>query len=92
MYRDYKNQPLDMKEIRELFSMLKQPAHTLLRKKDKAFSELKLNGSESDEVLFSHFVAYPTLMERPIFIHNGKAVVCRPFDRLLEILYNCIGE
>ena len=85
-YREYKQNPLSIEELRTLFSILKQPAHTLLRKRDPAYAALDLHGDEPDEVLFAHFATHPTLMERPVFMHNEKAVVCRPYDRLLEIL------
>ena len=61
-------------------------ANTLLRKREKAYKELKLTGNEDDATLLPLFVLHPTLMQRPIFIHKDKAVLCRPHERLLELL------
>ena len=86
VYREYKKEPLTKEELKKVLSLLDVAAHTLLRKRDKMYKELQLQGNEDDTTLIEHFSKYPTLMERPIFIHNDKAIVCRPFDKLLEIL------
>ena len=86
VYREYKKEPLTQEELTKVLSQLGVAAHTLLRKRDKMYKELNLKGNEDDATLIAHFSQHPTLMERPIFIHNDKAIVCRPFDKLLEIL------
>ena len=85
-YREYKKNPLNLEEIKEVLQLYGQPAHTLLRKREKAYKALGLSGTEDDSTLIPLFVEYPALMQRPIFMHNGKAVLCRPFDRLLDII------
>ena len=69
-----------------MLGLLGVAAHTLLRKRDKMYKELALTGTEDDATLVIHFAKHPTLMQRPILIHNDKAVVCRPYDKLLEII------
>ena len=86
VYREYKKNPLSLAELQTLLEQLKVPARTLLRTRDKAYKENALNGTEDDATLLPLFEQYPTLMQRPIFVHQDRAVVCRPFDRLLEIL------
>ena len=85
-YREYKKNPLGIDEIRTVLHLLSIPARELLRTREKAYKELQLTGTEEDEILISHFANYPGLLQRPIFIHKGKAVVCRPLDRILELL------
>ena len=85
-YREYTKEPLTSKEIRALLGKLSIPANTLLRKRDAAYKELGLTGTEGDDELIPHFAAYPTLLQRPIAIVGEKAVLCRPADRLLELL------
>lgn len=67
-------------------AQIEKPANTLLRKREKAYKELGLTGTESDETLLPLFVKHPALMQRPIFVHQGKAVLCRPHERLLELI------
>jgi arsenate reductase len=66
--------------------MLGVPPKTLLRKNDKAYKELELTGDEGDEALLTLMADHPTLLQRPIGILNGKAVVGRPHEKLLELL------
>ncbi len=84
-YRDYRKEPLSQPELRSLFSDLGLRPHELLRRRDRAFRELALTGSEDDALLISHMAAHPTLLERPIARLDGQAVVGRPPERLLEI-------
>jgi len=85
-YREYKKNPLSQDEIQNVLRQLNVPAKDLLRKREKAYKELRLTGTESDETLIPLFVKHPGLMQRPIFVHKNKAVLCRPFDRVLELL------
>jgi len=63
-----------------------RPANTLLRRRDPAYRENALTGEEEDAVLLSLFSQHPGLMQRPIFIHDGRAVLGRPVERILDIL------
>ena len=85
-YRQYKRNPLSLAELQELMAVYGQPASTLLRRREKAYRELNLTGNEADEVLLPLFVQHPALMQRPIFVHEGRAVLGRPVERLLELL------
>jgi arsenate reductase len=85
-YRQYKKNPLTLEELQEMLAILGEPANTLLRKREKAYKELGLKGNEDDATLLPLFVQHPALMQRPVFIHNGKAVLGRPVERLLELL------
>ena len=86
MYREYKKNPLTIDELKEMLHKLQEPANTLLRKRDKIYKDKGLKGTESDEELLPLFAAHPTLMNRPIFIHQGKAILGRPFEKILELL------
>ena len=84
-YREYKRNPLSLKELQELMSKLKVPANTLLRKRDKAYKENNLTGTEDDSTLLALFVDFPTLLQRPIFVNGDRAVVGRPIENMLTI-------
>ena len=85
-YREYTEEPLSEREIREVFELLGVAPKALLRKNDKAYKELALSGDEGADRLIAHMAKHPTLLQRPIGILNGKAVVGRPHERLLELL------
>ena len=84
-YRDYRSQPLTEDELRWLFDSLQMRPRDLLRRRDRAFRELGLSGDEDNNTLISFMHERPTLLERPIGIAGGKAVVGRPPERLLEL-------
>ena len=85
-YREYKKNPLSLEELQQLFQKLNIPANTVLRKREKAYKDLGLNGTEDDATLLAHFAVHPALMQRPIFVSGEKAILCRPAERILELI------
>lgn len=85
-FRDYVREPLSEKEIRDVLRRLGLRAGEVLRTKDPAFRELGLTGEEPDEVLVAAMARHPTLLQRPIGLSGGRAVVGRPPERLLELV------
>lgn len=86
VYREYRSNPLSEKEIRSLLRTLKAEPHDVLRRNDKAFKELALTGEETPAELITWMARYPTLLQRPIGVYGGRAVVGRPPEKLLELL------
>lgn len=74
------------KEIREILKMLGLKAEQLVRKKEPLYKEKyadkKISGSEWIKILSEN----PILIERPIVVKDGKAIIGRPIERILEIL------
>lgn len=85
-YREYTRDPLSETELREVLAQLGVSARDLLRRRDKAFGELGLTGDEGDDVLVPHMAKHPTLLQRPIGVLGGRAVVGRPHTKLLELV------
>ena len=74
-------------ELRELVRMLGLPARALLRTGEPAYAELGLaNPALTEDQLLEAMHAHPILIERPIFVHNGRAVIGRPIDNVLQLL------
>jgi len=84
-YREYREEPLSVTEIRELLGKLGLSARDVLRKNDRAFREAGLTGTESDAELVRQMARHPTLLQRPIGVAGRKAVVGRPVENLLEL-------
>ncbi|TWI11663.1 arsenate reductase (glutaredoxin) [Aerolutibacter ruishenii] len=83
----YLETPPSADELRALLRMLGMPARALLRTGEDAYVELGLaNPDLGEDDLVNAMVAHPRLIERPIFVHGGKAVVGRPPEKVLELL------
>ena len=84
-YREYRTEPLTEPELREVLGMLGVGPKAVLRKRDKAFGELGLTGDEPDDALIAYMASHPTLLQRPIGIRDGRAVIGRPPEDLLQL-------
>jgi arsenate reductase len=70
-----------------VIAYLDTPPSALLRTGEEAYAALGLDDeSLSDDALIAAMVAHPRLIERPIFVHNGRAVIGRPPEQLLTLL------
>jgi len=83
----YLDTPPTAKQLKDLLTRLGINARQLIRKTEDAYKELNLADEKlSDAALIKAMVANPKLIERPIFINNGKAVAGRPPENVLTIL------
>lgn len=84
---DYLHEGLSEKLLKKLPSLLKLSYIEMIRKNEDIFKELKLDGMiVSDKKWVALLMKHPILLERPIFIHNDRAVIGRPPERVLEII------
>jgi len=56
-----------------------------MRTGEPIYAELGLGGADG-ETLLAAVAAHPILLERPIFVHDGRAVIARPPERIQELL------
>ena len=83
---EYLKAPLSASEITNILGMLKMSPRELMRKKEVPYSELGLaDKSLSDLELIEAMRAEPVLIERPIVVSNGKAVLGRPPENVLTL-------
>ncbi len=84
---EYLKTPPSRAELTQLLKMLKISARELMRTQDDLYRELHLDDPAlSEDDLIEAMAAHPALIERPIVIHNGKAAIGRPPEKILEIL------
>ena len=57
----------------------------MMRTQEQLYDELGLASASHDELLDA-MTAHPVLVQRPIIIHGGRAVIARPPERALELL------
>lgn len=83
--RLYLQDPPSEGEIIAVRSAMNVTADAMMRKGEKLFRDLGL-GTATEEQLIDAMVAHPILIERPVFIHNGKAAIGRPPENVLALL------
>ncbi len=82
----YLDTPPTKEELKTLLSQLGMNARELMRIKEDIYKELGLNEVENEEKLIEAMVENPKLIERPIVIKDGKAVIGRPIENVVELL------
>lgn len=84
---EYLKTPPDAARLCELLDLLGIAPRQLLRKGEAPYKELDLANPEmTDEALIAAMASHPVLIERPIVVANGKAVLGRPPENVLGIL------
>jgi arsenate reductase len=84
---DYLQMPPSPIELRELLDLLRMPARDLVRTGELEYTAMALDRADLDDtILINAMAAHPCLIERPIFVHGGRAVIGRPPERVLELL------
>jgi len=84
----YLDAPPTRADLERLMSLLGiDDPRQMMRTGEDVYKDERLAdpGMTKDELLDA-IVKHPILLERPIFVHNGKAVIARPPERLLELL------
>lgn len=83
----YLEQPPTHAQLRELLRLLDTGPRGLLRTGEPEYAELGLaDATLDDDSLIAAMAAHPRLIERPIFVHAGRAVIGRPPERVLELV------
>jgi arsenate reductase len=76
---EYLNQPLDRAGLEALLAILADPPGDLVRH-DQRFKDLGLDpkGYATAEAVVDVLVEHPELMQRPVLVSGGRAVIARP--------------
>ncbi len=86
--RLYLEQPPSVAELEEVMRRLQiDDPRAMMRTKEAEYRELGLrNPGCSRERLLQAMAEHPRLVERPIILHAGSAVIGRPPERVRELL------
>lgn len=84
---DYLKTPLNAEQLAALIAQLGLPVRELMRSKEAIYQELNL-GREglSDAELIAQIAAHPVLLNRPVVVSAKGARLCRPPERVLDLL------
>jgi len=84
---EYVKQPLSVAELTALVARIGLPVRELLRTKEAIYQELHLDAPGlSAQQLIEAVAAHPVLLNRPIVVTRKGAALCRPPERVLELL------
>jgi arsenate reductase len=84
--RIYLEQPLSRAELDELGGLLGKPATQWVRSREDAFKAAGLDETSDEGAIKDAMVGHPILLERPILVRGGRAVIGRPPEDILELL------
>lgn len=83
----YLDQPPPPEELDRLLRLLGLEPLELMRWKEAPFAALSLgDGTHTRDELIRAMAEHPILIERPIVVHQDRAVLGRPPERVLELL------
>jgi arsenate reductase len=83
---EYLTDPPTKKELIEILELLHLQPEALIRKGEDIFKEKYKGKSLTQEEWLQVMLDYPKLIERPIVVKHGKAVIGRPPQNVLSIL------
>lgn len=85
--RRYLTDPLTEAELRDLIAILADPVADLVRR-DPLFVELGLDHEDvkDADAVVATVLREPRLLQRPILIRDGRAIIGRPKERVRDFL------
>ena len=84
---EYLSTPPDAATLAAILDMLGMQPRDLMRKHEKEYAKAGLdNPGLTREQLINAMIEHPRLIERPIVIKDGKAILGRPPERILDML------
>lgn len=84
--REYLRDPLSIDELRRIIQLLGLRPIDIARRGEPQYTALGLNDTTPDDEVLRALAEHPILIERPIAVRAGRAVVGRPPETVKEIL------
>ena len=76
----------DESEIKNILNMLGLSARELMRTKEDIYKELNLKDEQNEAKLIQAMAQHQKLIERPIIVKNGKAIIGRPTSIIADFI------
>ena len=86
-FRDTSTSPLSAAEVRSLLAKLGATSWDLVRRRGPAFEKSGLTDDASDDQVIASLAEHPGLLQRPIVVRGGRAVLGRPAEKVLDIIH-----
>jgi arsenate reductase len=84
--REYLREPLSTGELRRIVQLLGVRPIDIVRRGEPQYAALGLGDTTPDDEVLRAMAEHPILIERPIMVRGGRAVVGRPPETVQEIL------
>lgn len=75
-----------VKELKKVLSQLNIKAEDLIRKNEAEYKENFKGKDLTEDQWIDAMIKFPKLIERPIVIKDGRAIIARPTERIEELL------
>lgn len=90
---EYLKTPPSRKELLELIAQMGIPVRDLIRQKGTPYDELELSNDKwTDDQLVDSMMEHPILINRPIVVSDKGALLCRPSEKVMDLLPTEIGS
>lgn len=90
---EYLKNPPSRDELVALLAKMNISPRDLLRSKEAINDELGLDNPElSDDHIIDAMMVHPILINRPIVVTDKGAALCRPSERVFELLENPVSS
>lgn len=85
---EYLEEPLTVDDLEQLHRMLGGSVRDMMRDNEAVYKDLGLaDPALSDAALYAAIAEHPILLQRPIVVRNGRAVIGRP-PEALRVLFD----
>jgi arsenate reductase len=83
---EYLKHPLTVTQLKQLNAQLGCPLRDMIRDTEAEYKELQLaDAALTDAQLYEALAAHPILLQRPIVVRNGRAVIGRPPENVAAL-------
>lgn len=90
---EYLKTPPSRNELADLIERMGIPVRDLLRQKGTPYDELGLGEDKwSDDQLIDFMMEHPILINRPIVVSEKGVRLCRPSEKVMDLLPTAIGS
>lgn len=82
----YLKTPFTKAQLKDVLQKLNMKPIELVRQKENIWKQEYASKELTDEQIIDILISTPQLIERPIVVHQDRAVIARPTEKIEEIL------
>jgi len=83
---EYMNHPISAEELKKVIKLLGIKPEELIRKNEQEYKDQFKGKVLTDDEWIQVMIDFPKLMQRPIVVHNDKALIARPTEEIDKLL------